>query len=344
MSEKIDPGIIRKYTSGHYTFRDLKQIARWFRDDTSHDELMSAVHSNWDEFNWSEGLQGKDLSFVYNNLRKKILAEKKSFILKQKVLKVYSRVAAILLLPLLIYSSYTITNRLLTKPQNARWVEVVSPYGTRTRFDLPDGTKVSMNSGTRIRYSADFRKERKLRVEGEAYFDVHHDASSPFTVQAGVMNVTALGTKFSVTSFPNENSADVVLEEGKVQITGSKNLFSELLSPGEKFAYDRESKRGTIEKVDAKYLTSWKDGLLMFRGEPLGEVMKRIGRWYNVKFEIADPEVEKFRYRATFRDEPLEEVIRLISLTAPIKYEIKERKMNNNDQYEEKTVVIRLKK
>jgi ferric-dicitrate binding protein FerR (iron transport regulator) len=258
---------------------------------------------------------------------------------------IYTRAAAILLLPLLIYSAFSLvrpgTHRLF--PED-RWVEVVSPKGTRTHFDLPDGTKVSLNSSAKLMYHADFCRNRLVKIAGEAWFDVVHDAGSPFVVQTDDMDIRVLGTKFSVVSLKEEKIAEVILEEGKVQLTGKGNTFSAELNPNEGFFYNKETRRGEIRGVDAGTLTAWKDGKLIFRSEPLESVLKRIGRWYNVRFEIRDKEVEAFRYRATFQDEPLEEVLRLISLTAPVEYRINERNMDENGLYEDKVITIGLKR
>ncbi|MDX9881593.1 MAG: DUF4974 domain-containing protein [Prolixibacteraceae bacterium] len=343
MKEKIDPALIRNYTKGRYSFRDLKQIARWFQDVRYYHDIRSVIDSHWEEFEL-DGIQvEKDLSAVFNRLKEKILAEKNAIGFRQRFIRVYVRVAAVLLIPLLIYSAYSMVDRVFNSPDDFPWVEIVSPAGTRTHFDLPDGTKVSLNSNTRLKYKANFKKNRQIALEGEAWFNVYHDVSSPFTVQTDVLDVKVLGTKFSVVSIEEENSVEVILEEGKVQLTGKGDSFSEILHPDQGFFYNKETRCGRIAGVDARYLTSWKDGVLVFRNEPLGEVTKKLGRWYNVKFNIVNPELEGFRYRATFGDEPLEEVLRLISLTVPVKYEIKERKQNEDGQLGDKIVEIHLK-
>jgi ferric-dicitrate binding protein FerR (iron transport regulator) len=343
MGRKIDSGLIKKYTSGKYTFSELKKLANWFQDDKYHDNIKLAVHEQWEGYEIPEGLPEKDLTGVFNSLKTKIINKRSLPGIKQRALNIYFRVAAILLLPLLIYSVYSIVGGLNGRQDVMQWVEIVSPYGARTHFNLPDGTKVSLNSGTKLKYNSDFNRERKLKVEGEAYFDVYHDKSSPFVVLTDVLSVKVLGTKFSIASFPDESSIEVVLEEGKVQLAGIGNSFLEILKPDERFIYDKLNQKRNIENVDARHLTSWKDDILMFRAQPLSEVLKELGRWYNVKFEILDPEVTAFRYRATFRNEPLEEILRLISQTAPIEYEIKDRKNNQNNQYEKKVVEIRKK-
>ncbi|MGQ8337773.1 FecR family protein [Sunxiuqinia sp. A32] len=344
MREKINSDIIRKYINGTYTYQELKKLANWFNNEKFDEDIREAVYSHWDKYTETESMQERDLSSVLKTLKTKILPENKSQSFKQRVITFYFRVAAILLIPLLIYSSYTLFNRAPEKQSFSKWIEIVSPYGSRTHFDLPDGTKVSLNSGAHLKYNADFNNERKISIEGEAYFDVHHDASSPFIVEAEMVNVKVLGTKFSVSSFLDENTIDVILEEGKVQLFGENNSLSEVLKPDEKFSFDKNNMSGEIEHIDAKYAHSWKDGILIFRNEPLGEVIRKIGHWYNVKFDVLDPELTEFRYRATFQNEPLEEVLRLISLTSPIEYVIKERKVNEKGQYENKVIELRIKK
>ena len=344
MKEKVDSRLIRKYANGHYSFRDLKRIAFWFDHLQYHDDLRSVLDQHWSEFLQGEVAEKKDLSSVFETLRAKIMAERNQRNVLEKFRKVYLRAAAILLVPLLIYSAFSIIDRFSSQPlPDNNWVEIVSPKGTRTHFDLPDGTKVSLNSSAQFKYQTDFRRNRLVQLKGEAYFDVVHDAGFPFIVQTDEMDVRVLGTKFSMVSLDDENIAEVILEEGKVQLTGKGNSFSEELSPNEGFFYNKETRSGKISTVDAKTLTAWTEGMLIFRSEPLGNVLKRIGRWYNVRFEILDKEVEAFRYRATFHNEPLEEVLRLISLTAPVEYEIKDRDMNEDGLYGEKVITIGLK-
>ncbi|MEL7588090.1 MAG: FecR domain-containing protein [Prolixibacteraceae bacterium] len=343
MREKVDSKLIKRYANGRYSFQDLKRVARWFENPPYHDDLKSALDRHWSEFQFGKEEQ-KDLSGVFERLKTKIIAERNQRTLTEKVGRIYSRAAAILLLPLLIYSAFSLirpaTHRLFS---DDRWVEVVSLKGTRTHFELPDGTKVSLNSSASLMYHADFCSNRLVRIEGEAWFDVFHDAGSPFVVQTDEMDIRVLGTKFSVVSLKQEKITEVILEEGKVRLTGRDGGFSADLNPNEAFFYNKETRHGKVIGVDAGTLTAWKDGKLIFRSEPLGSVLKRIGRWYNVRFEISDKEVEAFRYRATFQDEPLEEVLRLISLTAPVEYKINERNMDKNGLYEDKVITIGLK-
>ncbi len=343
MGGKVDFNILRKYLDGQYSFQELKEIKRWFAKPRHHEELKSAIKNHWDEF---EGIVNteKDLSDVFFQIKQQILAEEQKHRFIHNIRFCYSRIAGVLLIPLLIYSAFSLLHQLFPdNGKDATWVEISSPNGTRTHFELPDGTKVCMNGGAYVKYKTNFKKDRQLTLEGEAYFDVFHDSSSPFTVHADFIDVTALGTKFSVASLNEGNIKEVILEEGEVRLDNKEKSFARLLKPNEKFYFDNRDQKWKTQKVDAQYLTSWKDNLLMFRSEPLREVMRRIEHWYNVRVEITDPELEQLRYRATFEDEPLEEVLRLISMTAPIDYEIKRRTITNKNQYNEKIVIIKIK-
>jgi len=345
MKEKVDLQLIKKYTQGKYSFRDLKRIAQWFGDRRFLGAMKGAVEAHWTGFGNDEEAETEDLNGVFEKLWNKILTEKKKVRLIERASKVYMKIAAVLLLPLLIYSAYSLAEYFSARPvTSSQWVEVVSPMGARTHFNLPDGTKVSLNSGTHLKYASDFTGNRQVELNGEAYFDVFHDAGSPFVVHTDVLDVRVLGTKFSVAALEDEKITEVILEQGKVHVTGNKESFSGDLKANEGFYYNKKSHTGQIRPVDASYLTAWKDGLLVFRSEPLGEVLKRIGRWYHVRFDIADKEIEQFYYRATFHEEPLEEVLRLIALTAPVEYEIKERSMDQNGLYAEKRITVKLKR
>jgi ferric-dicitrate binding protein FerR (iron transport regulator) len=158
------------------------------------------------------------------------------------------------------------------------------------------------------------------------------------------LDIQVLGTKFNVANFEEENRTEVVLQEGKVQVNGNEKELSTVLKPNEKFIYDRNLKTSSIQTVNAAQFSAWKDGLLVFRNEPLSEVLKRIGRWYNVEIILTDAELAKIRFRATFQEEPLEEVIRLISLTAPIKYSFDNRRIDDNGTYKKRSITIGRKK
>ncbi|MBW8331810.1 MAG: DUF4974 domain-containing protein [Prolixibacteraceae bacterium] len=345
MKEPIDYKILRKFVLGKYSLKDFKLVSRWFEDKSSEADLKIAIQQHWHEF--SEDFSGnpKDLTSVLNQLKQKIAKERPVVNFRKKIQKFYTRAAAILLLPLILYSVYSVysTFQKVTSYEISSLVEIVSPHGARTHFQLPDGSQGWLNSGSILKYKTDFQQKRTVQLIGEAWFEVAHDEKSQFIVGTPHLDVQVLGTKFNVAAFPEEKVTEVVLQEGKVKVNGYNGLFTVDMKPDEKFTYNRDTQSGTIQTVNAGQFSSWKDGLLVFRNEPLSEVLKRIGRWYNVEFVITDPEISKFRYRATFQEEQIEEVIRLISLTAPISYSFKKREMGEDGVFKKRIITIKRK-
>lgn len=342
MKEKIDPKILKNFALGKYSLRDYKLVSSWFEDPGSEAELKRAIEQHWKEFPNTDLEKEKDLSSVLNVLKEKIAIEKPAVNFRIRLQRFYTRAAAILLLPLLLYSVYS-TYVYYFDSNGSSSIEIYSPNGARTHFELPDGTQGWLNSDSRIQYSSHFKKNRNVRLSGEAWFDVTPDKKHPFVVSTPALNVQVLGTKFNVVAFADENVTEVILQEGKVQVEGNVKTFSAELKPNERFIYDDQMKTSTIQNVHAGQFSAWKDGLLVFRNEPLSEVLKRIGRWYNVEIVMTDPHLLKFRYRATFQDEQIEEVIRLISLTAPIEYTFENRHMDDKGTFKKRRISIRRK-
>ena len=343
MKEQIDYKILKKFTLGKYSLKDFRLVSRWFDDQHNESGLKDAIRQHWNEFSPDAKGEEKDLSLILNQLRQKIATEKPVVNFRVGLQRFYTRVAAILLLPLLIYTAYSLFLN-TTEAKIPSTVEIVSPHGARIHFQLPDGSQGWLNSGSSIKYKTDFQENRNVQLVGEAWFEVTHSDNTPFTVNTKTLDVLVMGTKFNVAAFAEEKVTEVVLQEGKVKVNGYDGLFTVEMNPDEKFTYDKTLQSGTIQTVNANQFGAWKDGLLVFRNEPLSEVLKRVGRWYNVEFVLTDPELSKFRYRATFQEEQVEEVIRLISLTAPIEYSFDSRVMGNNGVFEKRTITISRKK
>lgn len=342
MKEPIDYKILHKFVLGKYSLKDFKLVSRWFEDKNNEEDLKFAIQQHWYEFSEDFAGNEKDLTSVLDQLKQKIAKERPVVHFRKRIQKFYTRAAAILLLPLLLYSVYSTLQKVPT-PEISALVEIVSPNGARTHFHLPDGSQGWLNSGSILKYETDFQENRNVELIGEAWFEVAPDKKKPFVVETPHLDVQVLGTKFNVAAFPDEKVTEVVLQEGKVKVNGFNGTFTVDMKPDEKFTYNKDLQSGTVQTVNADQFSSWKDGLLVFRNEPLSEVLKRIGRWYNVEFVLTDPEIAKFRYRATFQEEQIEEVIRLISLTAPIKYSFNKREMGDDGVFKKRIITIQRK-
>lgn len=160
---------------------------------------------------------------------------------------------------------------------------LIVPYGKRSTLTLSDGSKVWLNSGSVLEFPTQFSGEnREIRLaSGEMYIEVTPDKQKPFHVYTSEINVKVYGTKFNVSNFAGSQQS-VVLVEGRISLRSANNKET-FLMPNEQGIY---SKNGTFntQKVDANQFISWKDGYLAFDKTPMTEVLKQIGRYYNLSF------------------------------------------------------------
>lgn len=161
------------------------------------------------------------------------------------------------------------------------------PRGQMFKIVLSDSTEVFLNAGSRLAYPTKFvRKERIVTLEGEAYFKVARDKDHPFIVKTGTVETRVLGTEFNISSY-SASDVHVTLIEGSVQVDASGS--SKVIVPGQDLCI-REDGSMTVEEVDLHSYMYWRDGYFYFDNLPLVDVLKSIGRWYNVGVEFRNTE------------------------------------------------------
>ena len=178
-------------------------------------------------------------------------------------------------------------------------------------------------------------------MEGEAYFAVESNPTNPFIVKAPGFTVRATGTAFNVEAYPGEETASITLAEGVVDVAiGGKSVT---LQPRERLIYNRATCEHGIYLGDTFKWTSWKDGILAFRNDPLCYVFKRLEQTYNVDFVIRDPDIENYIYHATFEGESLDEILNLLERSAPIVCRKSGQRKVENDLYQKQTIEVVLR-
>jgi len=202
--------------------------------------------------------------------------------------------------------------------------EIFAAFGTRSAIKLSDGSSVWLNSGSKIRYPDRFTgDDRTVYLEGEAYFEVESNLKKPFIVETSSIIVRSTGTKFNVSGYNTSEKVKVTLVSGKVEvgmIDDKNNYNKSQLNVNQHLSFDRTNGTSSIKTVDTYKYISWKDGKLIFRDEPLSNVVKRIGQVFNVDIELRGEEIQNYSYRATFQDESLEEILKLLKMSSPIDY------------------------
>ena len=202
--------------------------------------------------------------------------------------------------------------------------ELIIPKGGEYQVVLADGTKVWLNSASRLIYPQSFMgKERRVVLSGEAFFDVTHDAERPFVVETSRMNVKVLGTRFNVNDYDDNEEVSTTLVNGSVEIiSGDQQAFR--LVPGEQ-AYGKENELEKRE-VNVRLYTSWIDGKFLFNNTELEEIAKQISRWYDVEIFFSSESVKKVRFTgAIVKFKPLEDLVRMIESTSQVRFSVKGR-------------------
>ncbi|RTE52126.1 DUF4974 domain-containing protein [Arenibacter aquaticus] len=208
--------------------------------------------------------------------------------------------------------------------------ELSVPYGKSFKLVLSDGTRIHLNSGSSIKYPVKFTNSTKRQVflSGEAFFEVTKDASHPFVVRVNDLNVRVLGTKFNVSSYPEEDDVNTVLVEGSVALHQNMSDFNlegaVFLEPGNKGVWNPNSKETKIEEVDTNLYTSWMEGRLIFRNTPFKVMRKKLERHYNVSIVNRNKILEEKTYNAVFDVESIEQVFRTLQEIYAIEYVINE--------------------
>jgi len=224
--------------------------------------------------------------------------------------------------------SYTETNSADAKTSNImNTVDV--PRGLRTKIVLTDGTQVWVNSETSIRYPVAFRGDtREVYIKGEAYFDVAHNASKPFIVHSGDLEVQVLGTAFGINTFNSDIKTALV--RGSVELQANKQ--KQRLSPGEVGQYNTQSAKLSLSDEDIRSLVAWKDNILYFDRVDLAEITAQLGRTYDYEFVFDNPELKKLGFTMDIpRSDDIQTVLQFLKISMPeVDFKIRDRKIHVN--------------
>lgn len=333
---------LEKFSKGKYSWREYQQVKSWFDNIHNFSEAKAFLKEQWNNLNLAGSPDDKSLNHIYRQIEYHILLEEKKETKKINLWRIYRQAAAILLIPVLVFLAWYFFSEKTTTDTELAWVEIQAPHSSRIQFTLPDGSSGWLNSGSVLKYNPVFSKKRQVQLTGEAWFNVQ-PSDVQFQVKTADFNVNVLGTEFNVTAYEDDYFSQVVLVNGKVNITGNKQLLDQTLSPGERILVYPAENKFNIKTVDTESLTAWKDGLLLLDDEPLELAVKRMERWYNVEIIVEDELLKRYRFKATFEDEPLEEVLKLLSVSTPMEYTFEKREESSEGIYKKKRVRIKLK-
>ena len=208
------------------------------------------------------------------------------------------------------------------------WITFEAPAGVKSSISLEDGSKIHLNSGSKITYPQNFPNGiRAIELVGEAFFEVAKDSLRPFKVSSGHLTTTALGTSFNIKAYPNQ-VVSVSLLTGKVKVEGeNKEAY---LIPGEAIRADLTThfwKQGTFDREE---ILAWMNKTLVFTNTPFLEAVLQMENWFGVQIEIQGDWPKDLKVSGKFKDETLQNILEGLSFSTHFTYKIQGKQVQIN--------------
>lgn len=334
------------YLSGDLSDKDRAIIDEWRTSSPENEVIFQESQKAWDAMPLLNEMEQFNSFEALKKINSRISTPKTA-----NWWAYAQRIAAILILPLLIYSGIILERNMKLKDQQLAHVvmqTISSRQGMVTKFELIDGTAVWLNSGSSLEFPSLFAGDlREVELKGEAFFKVAKNKNQPFRVRAKGLNIEVLGTSFNVASYENEKQLEVVLVEGIVKLSSNESKIKKsfgTMHPGQRAVFAEATQSIESEDVAIDKYIAWRDGNLIFRNDKMEDVVRRLSHWFNVEIIISDPEIKDYAYKASFRNENLTQVLNLLKISAPIDYEIVGNNLMPNGEYSKQKVYLRKKK
>lgn len=340
----IDKKLIEDYYGGEFSIETEKYLGDAFSDELNLEELKVVFKKQWDSV-LTDNSEPHQLDYLLHKINYQIncLDQKPSERPITKYINWYARIAAVLIIPLLVFTG-VVTFHHPKGSEATGWAEMSAPRGARIKFTLPDGTYGWLNSGSTIKYAINFNQRREVCLTGQAFFQVKHDDDNKFIVKTKYFDIEDKGTAFDVAAYDDEENAEVTLEQGSAILKNESLTTSIELKPDEQVSYSIAKQTFTKSIMTAQNISAWKEGKLILRNASLEEMAKQLSRWYNVDVVIQNAQHADIRYRATFEDENLNEVLRLLKITAPFDFKIDERVKQADGSFSKRRVLLNVNK
>ncbi len=254
--------------------------------------------------------------------------------------------AASIILIVGIYSSGILFNQQSTVAAVAKMElnEVSTRKGSKTKIQLPDGSVVWLNAGSKLTYNKEYGLQlREVTLTGEGYFDIMKMKEKPFIIHTSNINIKVLGTAFNVKAYPEDKQTETSLIRGSIEVTIKNRPDNKIiLSPNEKLIVENETLRAGISEISKGLMpaisinrlkhdkkdssiaeTQWVDNKLVFRDEAFEELVARMERWYDVEIVLQDSSLKQTRMNGSFDKETIDQALEALKLMIPFKIEQK---------------------
>jgi len=343
-------GLLERFRRKEASSEELKMLYSKLKEENNR-EIMELIEKEWETISGEGNPANSDT--ILQNIHEKIgqKPDKKHRVIALR--RIWQYAAIFILAFTLSWFLRTPSQKTIahTDIKKANYFNIKVPYGSKTTIELPDSTKVILNSGSSLQYADDFGDStRTVYLNGEAFFDVTRDKLKPFYVKTHEATIKVLGTQFNVKAYPRDDIMETTIVSGSVEVFPTRQTYNGemkeykriLLKPNEKIVIARDTitktkagegiipdnsiLKATIAAQAAEETQTdiaWKNNVLILSNEPLSEIITKLERWFNADITMNDNELGRVRFSARFSGESISEVLYALSLTQPFTYDIK---------------------
>lgn len=337
------------YLRGETSPEETNNIEQWINNDHTNKKILLELARIYYAQETEERISSRDSLNAYN-LVKRRLDKRKNI---QRVKHFFFAAACLtgVIISSIIFSY--IYEASIRQPNNrSERVTVFSNPGMRSTFTLPDGSIAYLNSGSSLSFPLHFTNkdyERRIFLQGEGYFKVKHNDKLPFIVSVNhdKINIRATGTEFNVQAYSKENNVRVTLVNGSIVLLMKKrnnqNKYTQLTKP-QRVSYELSNEKISIDSVDAKNESAWREGRLVFKNSPLPEMLEKLTHFYNVKFTVQDPIIYSYSFTGNFNNRQLSQILDYLKISSSMDYKIQQATQDDRDHTNYTNIVLFKKK
>jgi ferric-dicitrate binding protein FerR (iron transport regulator) len=342
--------LIQKFNLGTISRDELKELIAYYKENEPGNELLEIYQKAWEKSISDISLVNaeEEYAMIIDRINsKQLIPVNRRARYIREILKYAALFVLAFSISWLLHNNTPITT---TKQSQISYQNIEVPYGSKTKVELPDGSKVTLNSGSRLRYESNLGNDtRTVYLEGEAFFDVRKVENRPFYVNTSGIKIKVLGTSFNVKAYPEEKTVETTLVTGKVEIfemNASENKPIAVLLPRQKAIFEKEAGSISTKKeedklpktapddiieiktnINTELSVAWKDNNFVFDNERFGELITKIERWYNVEIELDYPALNDARFSGKFDKETIEQAMKALTFVTPFQYKIEKNKI-----------------
>ena len=313
--------MLLRYIKDTASNEEKSYIEAWLEADENNKRILLQTARIYYANNAMERIASRNPLIAYEKLEQRLAKRTRSYWLKR------FSVAAACIIAIIGLSTLFSHRKADSEFGDPQIITLQANAGVRTRFNLPDGTVVYLNSGSVLSYPMSYdQKERKVYLSGEAYFKVAQD-TRPFYVITDHGTIRQYGTEFNVNTFSPERT-EVALVKGSISIIPTKSSQEQFIKPGQLAHIEQKSNNISIHNVDLTPYIAWNEGRLIFENRTLENIVEILEHWYNVDISFGTSELKQLRFTGNMdRYATISPILKAIARTTNLQIKIKGREI-----------------